>query len=135
MKSKKSEKLSKQRIFCHEFNPDARGFCKQCGGGPDRLHGCTDIPRHEKWHIDMAISDFADTMKAKMFKKVDEGFRGWHEPKNKKAIAESLKEHVETLLDGCEEEYVDIANFCMMLHRFKTDFNVMIKECENEKGT
>jgi hypothetical protein len=73
----------------------------------------------EEVKINQAIYTFSLAMTDKMLLKLAEGYRGWDKSYNEDSIRTSLKLHIHKGLEA-PNNLVDIANFCMMLHRFKT---------------
>lgn len=64
--------------------------------------------------IENAITAFAESMKSKMLKKLNQGFTGWDNPANASFLRSSLTEHVhkdQTTM----KQMVDVGNLAMML--------------------
>ena len=72
--------------------------------------------KSEKLKIIDAIRKFSIAMKAKMLRKMDEGYHGWDDSKTfpDYVIRNKMASHYQRLIDGNPEE-VDIANFLMLL--------------------
>ena len=72
---------------------------------------------------DTAVDAFASAMKEKLAKSREKGRGGWDSPEcEDEYLAELLAEHVRKGNDG---NFVDVANFAMMLHMRKAPPNVM----------
>lgn len=60
--------------------------------------------------LEMLVDAFAEAMKAKLRKKILEGYKGWDDPKwTREKIVEALKAHLE------KGDPVDIANFAAFI--------------------
>ena len=79
----------------------------------------------EKKKLDKVVDEFSHEMKMRLFKKVDEGYKGWDDNKYQHKILEDLKSNihlVELIIDrqptASKKKLIDIANRAMMLARF-----------------
>lgn len=68
-----------------------------------------------------AVMDFAEEMYYKLQEKYVEGYQGWDFIDNMPMIKEKLEEHIHDLLVHDLPQEIDIANFAMMLHRFRKE--------------
>ncbi len=86
--------------------------------GPPRTRTSGAIRKNNFWEdlddIELAILKFADVMRDKMFDKAAEEYFGWDDKSYTKEIEQKLLEQVE------KGNYVNVANFAMMLHFLKT---------------
>ena len=72
----------------------------------------------DRTKIRRAILEFADLMLDRMLAKYDEGLRDWDSCDNacsEDCFKRKLQRNVE------EKDWIDVANFAMMLHRFDTE--------------
>lgn len=71
-------------------------------------------------HDDWAVEHFAEDMKQKLAAARDKGRQGWNNPRICPApyLAELLVGH---LFKANPDNYLDVANFCMMLHERQED--------------
>lgn len=64
-------------------------------------------------NIENAINAFAELMRDEMFDRSAEGDEGWQDSEYEEQIKKHLADHIK------RGKWVGVANFCMMLHRFK----------------
>jgi hypothetical protein len=67
----------------------------------------------DKDKIRMTIIEFASEMQTKMFKKYDEGKRDWDDFIETEEIEANLAKNL------IENDWIDVANLAMILHRFQ----------------
>jgi hypothetical protein len=72
----------------------------------------------EKNKIFYAVDLFTREMVERMYKKYDDGFRGWNDPKFEEIILDKLRNKAELNL-LTQKDLIDIANFSMMLYYFQ----------------
>jgi hypothetical protein len=65
--------------------------------------------------IHEAVNEFASTMFVKMIAKYYDGYKGWNESEQKEFIWAELQTNLK------QEDYIDVANLAMMLHRFQQE--------------
>lgn len=71
--------------------------------------------------LNKAVNEFAEEMKRKLIKQyLEKGYMGWDN--------ENMKAHIKDRLtkNFCREDYIDVANYSMMLHRFKFNENKIV---------
>jgi len=67
----------------------------------------------EKEKLKVVVYKFTAELHKKLFKKIEEGYEGWNEIKNKEMIKSTLIDKLKKGLTG--DNLVDIANYCMFL--------------------
>ncbi|MCF8009280.1 MAG: hypothetical protein K9K32_05895 [Halanaerobiales bacterium] len=87
----------------------------------------------EKERLRQAVNEFAKSMKKRLYKIADRGWKGWGDEENKDILAnklhhnciKALKEYDKNGLNfTAKKEFIDIANLAMFLSRFcKVDDN------------
>jgi hypothetical protein len=92
---------------------------ESCRKGSLESRGVKDVrsmTEEEKTRLELSVGIFANMMRDKLIKKMEEGYHGWDDRKNfpDEILKTKLRDHVNELMNGKEEE-IDIANFCMML--------------------
>lgn len=71
----------------------------------------------ERDRLIQSVLVFASDMVSKLLSKSEMGWHGWDEKNYHSVLSRKLREHVEKAETA--EDYVDIANFAMMIWRFK----------------
>lgn len=72
----------------------------------------------EEERLSELVSRFGDAMRAKLWKKQRQGYRGWDDttdPGLGPLLRARLDEHIARYQSGDAHQLVDIANFCAML--------------------
>lgn len=84
----------------------------------------------EKQKIESAIREFSKLMNERMQKKRRNGFRGWQDEELIRSIENRLQSKVIDVILGeaYPDDFVDIANFSMMLHAFNATSDNALEE-------
>jgi len=82
------------------------------------LSGTNNPKIAESARLSRLVSYFADAMREKLWKKLNQGYSGWNDdtdPGLHEMLLEKLFEHVDKVKAGDRKQLVDIANLCAML--------------------
>lgn len=76
----------------------------------------------EAARLSRLVSEFADEMREKLWKKLAQGYRGWEDDSDShlvELLREKLRVHVDRYLARDPKQLVDIANLAAMLWRIE----------------